>query len=75
MNEPIEPLARMAGIDGAVPKRSIEQPTSVLLDVFRSNRSHQQPFRLFTRELSELGRDIIATAPMAARTSSPSHFA
>ncbi|MGY4309854.1 hypothetical protein ACVIJ6_007097 [Bradyrhizobium sp. USDA 4369] len=78
MSELIEPLARMAGIDGAVPERSIEWPFCVSLEGLRINGSHHQPHRLLAAEPSELDHRHSATVPigrMAASAPSLGRFA
>ncbi|MCL8488816.1 MULTISPECIES: hypothetical protein [Bradyrhizobium] len=64
MSELIEPLARMAGIDGAVPERSIEWPFRVSLEGLRTDGSHHQPHRRLAAEPSGLGRHLSATVPI-----------
>ncbi|MGJ4929691.1 hypothetical protein ACQR1I_22705 [Bradyrhizobium sp. HKCCYLS2038] len=78
MNELIEPLARTAGIDGAVPNRPTSPPTCVLPDILSNEPLRPLPPRLSAHEPSELYGDTIKAALMgmvAARTPCPSHFA
>ncbi|MGJ4949189.1 hypothetical protein [Bradyrhizobium sp. HKCCYLS20291] len=78
MNELIEPLARTAGIDGAVPNRPTAPPTCVLPDVLSNDPPRRLPHRFSAHEPFGLGGDTIKAALMgmvAARTPCPSHFA